>query len=75
VGFVSERAKSGHDGSRWSVEERVRPTDEHEKRPAAPDAAIRRGVEDVEAGRVYTLEAVKAELSERCSGRDGGKHR
>ena len=53
----------------------MRPTDEHEKRPAAPDAAIRRGVEDVEAGRVYTLEAVKAELSERCSGRDGGKHR
>ena len=51
--YVSELVKSGRYGSRSEVlREGVRLIEEREKRLAALDAAIARGLADVESGRV-----------------------
>jgi antitoxin ParD1/3/4 len=69
---VTELVKSGRYGSRSEVlREGVRLVEEREKRLAALNAAIARGIADAEAGRLHTLEDVHTELSARYSGPDG----
>jgi antitoxin ParD1/3/4 len=71
-GCVTELVKSARYGSRSEVlREGVRLVAEREKRLAALDAAIRRGISDIEAGRTHTLEDVEAELIERYGGQGG----
>lgn len=64
--YVTELVRSGRYGSRSEVlREGVRLVEEREKRLAALDAAIARGLADVEAGRTHRLEDVAAELRAR----------
>lgn len=62
--YVSELLKTGRYNSRSEVlREGVRLVEEREKRLAVLDAAINRGLADADAGRVYPLEDVAAQLS------------
>ena len=61
--YVSELVSTGRYGSRSEVlREGVRLIEEREKRLAALDAAIARGLADIEAGRVVPAEQVHKEL-------------
>jgi antitoxin ParD1/3/4 len=61
--YVSELVKTGRYGSRSEVlREGVRLIEEREKRLAVLDAAIMRGLADLEAGRVTTSQQVRDEL-------------
>ncbi len=61
--FVTELVKSGRYNSRSEVlREGVRIIHERETRLAALDASIMRGIADLEAGRVYDAEEVRARL-------------
>jgi antitoxin ParD1/3/4 len=62
--YVSELVKTGRYNSRSEVlREGVRLVEEREKRLAALDAAIARGLADADAGRTYPIEDVAAQLS------------
>lgn len=61
--YVSDLVKTGRYNSRSEVlREGVRLVEEREKRLAALDAALARGLSDVAAGRVTPAEEVKARL-------------
>ena len=61
--YVSELVKTGRYGSRSEVlREGVRLVEEREKRLAALDAAIMRGIADAEAGRVTPVTEVRDRL-------------
>ena len=61
--YVSELVKTGRYGSRSEVlREGVRLVEEREKRLAALDAAIMRGIADAEAGRVTPVTQVRDRL-------------
>jgi antitoxin ParD1/3/4 len=63
---VVRLVESGRYGSKSEVlREGVRLVEEREKRLVALDAAIERGLADVEAGRTYALEDVANELNDR----------
>ena len=63
---VERLVASGRYGSRGEViREGVRLVDERERKLAALDAALARGIADAEAGRVYPAEEVFAELKAR----------
>ena len=62
--YVVALVESGRYGSKSEVlREGVRLVEEREKRLAALDAAIERGLADVAAGRSFALEDVADELS------------
>lgn len=62
--YVAELVKSGRYQSRSDVlREGVRLVEEREKRLAAIDAAIARGIDDADAGRVRPLEETAARLT------------
>jgi antitoxin ParD1/3/4 len=64
--YVVRLVESGRYGSKSEVlREGVRLVEEREKRLVALDAAIERGLADVEAGRTYALEDVANELNDR----------
>lgn len=74
--YVTELVKSGRYGSRSEVlREGVRLVEEREKRLAALDAAIARGLEDIEAGRTHALEDVAAEVRTRFGAADAESRR
>ena len=61
--YVSELVKTGRYGSRSEVlREGVRMIEEREKRLAALDAAIARGIADADAGRVEPIDDVRDRL-------------
>ncbi|MDV2984708.1 UNVERIFIED_CONTAM: type II toxin-antitoxin system ParD family antitoxin [Methylobacteriaceae bacterium AG10] len=61
--YVTSLVKEGRYGSRSEVlREGVRLVEEREKRLALLDAALARGVDDAEAGRVTPAEDVRARL-------------
>lgn len=62
--YVSDLVKTGRYNSRSEVlREGVRLVEEREKRLAALDAAIARGLADVAGGRVEPIEEVEARLT------------
>jgi antitoxin ParD1/3/4 len=64
--YVVQLVETGRYGSKSEVlREGVRLVEEREKRLAALDAAIERGLADVAAGRTYALEDVTDELTRR----------
>jgi antitoxin ParD1/3/4 len=74
--YVDELVKSGRYNSRSEVlREGVRLVEEREKRLAALDAALARGLADAEAGRVKPIEEVAARLKAKYAAmaKDGGK--
>jgi antitoxin ParD1/3/4 len=67
--FVAKLVESGRYGSKSEVlREGVRLVEEREKRLALLDAALERGLADVDAGRTYELEDVLDELMRRYPG-------
>lgn len=71
-GFIDRLVKSGRYGSRSEVmREGVRLIHEREVRLAALDAAVRRGLDDAEAGRVHDIDAVEAVLDARYAAMGG----
>lgn len=72
--YVTDLVKTGRYNSRSEVlREGVRLVEEREKRLAALDAALARGIEDVETGRVTAVDDVAARLAAkygRMAGRD-----
>ena len=71
-GFVDQLVKSGRYGSRSEVmREGVRLIHEREVRLAALDAAIRRGLNDADAGRVHDLDTVEAALDAKYAAMGG----
>nr|WP_250813891.1 type II toxin-antitoxin system ParD family antitoxin [Neorhizobium tomejilense] len=74
--YVDELVKSGRYNSRSEVlREGVRLVEEREKRLMALDAALARGLADVEAGRFTPIEEVAARLKAKYAAmaKDGGK--
>ncbi|WP_027729921.1 type II toxin-antitoxin system ParD family antitoxin [Variovorax paradoxus] len=66
--YVSKPVETGRYGSKSEVlREGVRLVEEREKRLAVLDAALERGLADIDAGRTHALEDVVAELTERYS--------
>jgi antitoxin ParD1/3/4 len=64
--FVAKLVESGRYGSKSEVlREGVRLVEEREKRLALLDAALERGLADVDAGRVHELDDVFDELLRR----------
>jgi len=64
--YVSELVKTGRYNSRSEVlREGVRLVEEREKRLAALDASIARGLGDAEAGRVTPLDDVAGRLADK----------
>ena len=64
--FVSKLVKSGRYGSKSEVlREGVRLVEEREKRLYLLDAALERGLADIDAGRTYALDQVADELAGR----------
>lgn len=64
--FVAKLVESGRYRSKSEVlREGVRLVEEREKRLALLDAAIERGLADIEGGRTHSLEDVATELAER----------
>ncbi|CDN46985.1 type II toxin-antitoxin system ParD family antitoxin [Neorhizobium galegae] len=74
--YVDELVKSGRYNSRSEVlREGVRLVEEREKRLMVLDAALARGLADVEAGRFKPIEEVAARLKAKYAAmaKDGGK--
>jgi antitoxin ParD1/3/4 len=72
--FVAELVKSGRYNSKSEVlREGVRLVEEREKRLAALDAAIARGLADVKAGRVHSVTEVFDRLQARYEGKRTAK--
>jgi antitoxin ParD1/3/4 len=64
--FIAGLIEKGRYNSKSEVlREGVRLVQEREAKLAALDAAIARGIADAEAGRVHTVEEVRAHLRER----------
>lgn len=64
--YVQHLVETGRYGSKSEVlREGVRLVEEREKRLAALDLAIDRGMADIDAGRTHALEDVAAELAQR----------
>ncbi|WP_395677955.1 type II toxin-antitoxin system ParD family antitoxin [Inquilinus sp.] len=64
--FVTKLVESGRYGSKSEVlREGVRLVEEREKRLALLDAAIERGLADIDAGRTHAIEDVADELLRR----------
>jgi antitoxin ParD1/3/4 len=64
--FVSKLVESGRYGSKSEVlREGVRLVEEREKRLALLDAALERGLADIDAGRTHALDDVADELARR----------
>ncbi|MGE7469547.1 type II toxin-antitoxin system ParD family antitoxin [Bosea sp. NPDC003192] len=64
--YVAELVESGRYGSKSEVlREGVRLVEEREKRLALLDAALERGLADIDAGRTHALEDVTDELTRR----------
>lgn len=64
--FVSKLVESGRYGSKSEVlREGVRLIEEREKRLALPDAALERGIADIDAGRTHDLDDAADELARR----------
>lgn len=64
--YVQHLVETGRYGSKSEVlREGVRLVEEREKRLAALDMAIERGLADIDAGRTHSLEDVAAELAQR----------
>jgi antitoxin ParD1/3/4 len=67
--FVAKLVESGRYGSKSEVlREGVRLVEEREKRLALLDAALDRGLADVDAGRTHRVEDVLDELTRRYTG-------
>jgi antitoxin ParD1/3/4 len=67
--FVSKLVESGRYGSKSEVlREGVRLVEEREKRLALLDAALERGLADIDAGRTHALDDVADELARRYGG-------
>ena len=68
-GFIAKLVESGRYGSKSEeLREGVRLVEEREKRLALLDAALERGLADVDAGRTHGLEDVLDELTRRYAG-------
>jgi antitoxin ParD1/3/4 len=66
--YVAKLVESGRYGSKSEVlREGVRLVEEREKRLALLDAALERGLADIDAGRTHALEDVTDELTRRYS--------
>jgi antitoxin ParD1/3/4 len=64
--FVAKLVESGRYGSKSEVlREGVRLIEEREKRLALLDAALERGLADIDAGRTHALDDVADELARR----------
>ncbi len=64
--YVTKLVETGRYGSKSEVlREGVRLVEEREKRLAVLDAALERGLADVDAGRTYAIEDVADELTRR----------
>ncbi|RYE81813.1 MAG: type II toxin-antitoxin system ParD family antitoxin [Hyphomicrobiales bacterium] len=64
--YVAKLVESGRYGSKSEVlREGVRLVEEREKRLALLDAALERGLADIDAGRTHALEDVADELIQR----------
>lgn len=69
--FVQVQLASGRYGNASEVlRAALRPMEDRERRPASVDAAIERGLADIEAGRVHAAEDVFAELKARYAGKE-----
>jgi len=67
--FVAKLVESGRYGSKSEVlREGVRLVEEREKRLALLDAALERGLADIDAGRTHALDDVADELAWRYGG-------